>query len=88
MEMALGGFSGQATRLLARHLARHGEEFWPPVYEDEGLQIGAYVVNFVLSGQAASDREFAVADQPAETTVIKLDGEVIARRMQQHVAAE
>ena len=35
------GHSGRATRLLARLLARRGDEFWPPVYFDEGLQIGA-----------------------------------------------
>ena len=49
MEMALGGFSGRATRLLARLLARRGEEFWPPVYEGQGIQIGAFVVKFDAS---------------------------------------
>jgi hypothetical protein len=88
MEMALGGFSGRATRLLARHLARHGEEFWEPVYEDEGIQIGAFVVKFAITGPAAEDREIIGSDPPAETTVVKLDREVIARRMQQHLAGE
>ena len=87
MEMALGGFSGRATRLLARHLARHGEDFWDPVYEDEGIQIGAFVVKFAISSQAAADRDF-IGDPQAETTVIRLDREVIARRMQQHAALE
>jgi hypothetical protein len=88
MEMALGGFSGRATRLLARHLARHGEDFWGPVYEDEGIQIGAFVVKFAISGQGGGDGEFIGSDPQAETTVIKLDRDVISRRMQQHLASE
>src|SRR5688572_3885975 len=48
MEMVLGGFSGLATRLLARLLARRGDEFWPPVFDDDGVQIGAFVVKFNL----------------------------------------
>jgi hypothetical protein len=88
MEMALGGFSGRATRLLARHLARHGEDFWPPVYEDEGLQIGAFVIKFAITGPAVAEQDFIGLDPPAETTVSALDREVIARRMQQHMAAE
>ena len=88
MEMALGGFSGRATRLLALHLARHGEDFWGPVYEDEGIQIGAFIVKFTLSGSAAASQEFMGEDRHAESTIIRLDGEVLARRMQQHAAAE
>jgi hypothetical protein len=83
MEMALGGFSGRATRLLARLLARRGEEFWPPVYDDEGIKIGAFVVKFKLPGHIAPDRELARTELHAEDTVIKLDHEVIARRLQQ-----
>jgi hypothetical protein len=88
MEMALGGFSGRATRLLARHLARHGEDFWDPVYEDEGIQIGAFVVKFAITGPAAEDRDIIGSDPPAETTVVRLEREVIERRMQQHLAGD
>lgn len=87
MEMALGGFSGRATRLLARLLARRGEEFWPPVYEDEGIQIGAFLVKFTLSAQAVADRELTSTDLHAEDTIVRLDGDVIARRLQQHIDA-
>jgi hypothetical protein len=80
MEMALGGFSGRATRLLARLLARRGDEFWPPVYSDEGLQIGAYVVRFALHRQSAED-ELIGADVHADDQIIALDHSVIARRM-------
>lgn len=83
MEMALGGFSGRATRLLARLLARRGDEFWPPVYSDEGLQIGAFVVRFLLPGHAVEDPGLTRGEVHAEAEIIRLDAEVIARRMQQ-----
>jgi hypothetical protein len=88
MEMTLGGFSGRATRLLARLLSRRGDEFWPPVYADEGLQIGAFVVKFALPSEPIADRELARAELHAEDTIIRLDREVIARRMQQAAVAD
>lgn len=87
MEMALGGFSGRATRMLARLLARRGDEFWPPVYEDEGIQIGACVVKFKLPGHPTPERELSRSDLHAEDIIIKLDREVIARRLQQTAEA-
>jgi hypothetical protein len=86
--MALGGFSGRATRLLARLLARRGEEFWPPVYEGQGIQIGAFVVQFTYSGQPGEDRDLLRTDLHAEGKIIRLDSEAIARRMQQAVEVE
>jgi hypothetical protein len=82
MEMALGGFSGRATRLLARLLARRGEEFWPPVYEGQGIQIGAFVVKWNLPGQASYD-DLLPGDSHVEGEIIRLGSEVIARRIQQ-----
>ena len=46
LDMVLSGFSGRATRLLAKTLAIRGEEFWPPVYDEGGIQIGAYLVKY------------------------------------------
>ena len=80
MEMALGGYSGRATRLLARMLARRGEEFWPPVYEGQGIQIGAFLVKFTLA-ERIEDRELLRHDLPADSKIIRLDREVIERRM-------
>jgi hypothetical protein len=82
MEMALGGFSGRATRLLARLLARRGDEFWPPVYADEGLQIGAFVVKFTLPSHPIDDT-LGRQEQTADDEIIRLGHEVIARRLQQ-----
>jgi hypothetical protein len=83
MEMVLGGFSGLATRLLARLLARRGDEFWPPVYSDEGLQIGAFVVKFNLPSHPIEERGLIRGEPHAEDVIIKLDRAVIAKRMQQ-----
>jgi hypothetical protein len=83
MEMVLGGFSGRATRLLARVLARRADEFWPPVYSDEGLQIGAFIARFTIPSHAAEDRELSRAELHAEDEIIRIDHETIARRMQQ-----
>ena len=81
--MALGGFSGRATRLLARLLARRGDEFWPPVYSDEGIQIGAFVVKFTLPSHGVEELGLIRGEQHAEDQIIPLDAAVIARRMQQ-----
>ena len=85
--MALGGFSGRATRLLARLLARRSDEFWPPVYSDEGLQIGAFLVKFTLPSGGAEDPGLSRGEVHAEDQIIKLDPRVIARRLQQPEAA-
>jgi len=87
MEMVLGGFSGLATRLLARLLARRGDEFWPPVYSDEGLQIGAFVVKFTLPSRPVEEHGFH-GEPHAEDQIIRLDHAVIGRRMQQPEALE
>ncbi len=82
LEMMLGGYSGRATRLLARMLARRGEEFWPPVYSGHGIQIGAFVVKFKLHNQPDSDPKTLLADLAAESEIIRLAPDVIEKRMQ------
>ncbi|WP_254508643.1 helix-turn-helix domain-containing protein [Anatilimnocola floriformis] len=82
LEMMLGGYSGRATRLLARMLSRRGEEFWPPVYSGHGIQIGAFVVKFKLQNQQDSDAKSLLTDLAAESEIIRLAPDVIERRMQ------
>ena len=81
LEMVLGGYSGRATRLLARLLARRGDEFWPPVYEGQGIQIGAFVVQFTKLSPARGEQDMLRTDLHAEAEIIRLDQEVIKRRM-------
>jgi hypothetical protein len=46
LDLVFSGFSGRATRLLARTLSSRAEEFWPPVFEEPSMQIGAFIVHY------------------------------------------
>ena len=82
LEMALGGYSGRASRLLAQHLDRCAEQLWPPVYHGQGLEIGAFIVRFHLKDKARKDKGLFGSDDVPKIEVQRLDEEVIARRMQ------
>ncbi|MCA9172900.1 MAG: helix-turn-helix transcriptional regulator [Planctomycetales bacterium] len=82
LEMALGGFSGRATRTLARTLASRAEEFWPPVYEGHGVQVGAFIVEYTYDKKGELRDDFLRTDWVAKTTkVTRLDPSVIERRI-------
>jgi hypothetical protein len=81
LEMQLGGFSGRATRLLARMLATQAAEFWPPIYDNQGLRAGVFVVQFNYSGTRTSSNILR-EDQIAGHKIIKLEPEVLARRLE------
>ncbi len=81
LEMAIGGYSGRATRLLAKTLATRAEDFWPPVYEDHGIQVGAFVVKYTLPESVPHSHDILRTDLVAGTTVIRLAPEVIERRL-------
>lgn len=80
LEMVLAGFSGRATRLLARTLASRAEQFWPPTYSRHGIQAGAYIVKYHF---AKDDHlpDLLQTDLVADTKIIPLDEQVIARRL-------
>ena len=82
LEMALGGYSGRASRLLATHLDRCAENLWPPVYSGQGLEIGAFMVRIHMKDKARKDKSNFGSDEAPKIDVIRLDEEVIARRMQ------
>ncbi|MGI8980744.1 MAG: helix-turn-helix domain-containing protein [Pirellulaceae bacterium] len=82
LEMALGGYSGRASRLLAQHLDRCAEKLWPPVYSGQGLEIGAFVIRFQLKDKARKDKSNLGHDDAPKIEVERLDEEVIVRRMQ------
>lgn len=81
LEMILSGFSGRATRLLARTLAHRAEEFWPPVYQEKYIQIGAYIVRYNASDEVAQPNDILRTDIIAEPEIIPLSSESIARRI-------
>jgi len=79
-----GASSGRATRLLARSLATRAESFWPPVYHDQGIQVGAFLVQFSPPAEK-NVSDLLRTDLVAETKIVRISGEVIARRMQRAV---
>ena len=80
LDMVLSGFSGRATRLLAKTLAIRGEEFWPPVYEEAGIQIGAYLVQY-NNTDASPSRDDLLYNPGGAAEIMPLSREAIARRM-------
>ena len=81
LEMVMGGFSGRATRLLARALATRAEDFWPPVYEGQGLQIGAYIVQFTMPA-GKKEVDILRTDLVATAEVTPIPREAIVRRLE------
>ena len=80
LDMVLSGFSGRATRLLAKTLAIRGEEFWPPVYSKDGLQMGAYLVQYER-GSEADSREDLLFNSGGAVDIMPLPADAIAKRM-------
>ncbi len=80
LDMVLSGFSGRATRLLAKTLAIRGEEFWPPVYEEDGVQIGAYLVQYDNTDTKPS-RDDLLFNPGGAAEIMPLSREAIAKRM-------
>ncbi len=80
LDMVLSGFSGRATRLLAKTLANRGEEFWPPVYMENGIQLGAFLVTYESSDTKAS-RDDLLHNPGGAATIMPLPTKAIERRM-------
>ncbi|MDA7874803.1 helix-turn-helix transcriptional regulator [bacterium] len=80
LDMVLSGFSGRATRLLAKTLAIRGEEFWPPVYEEGGVQIGAYLVQYDNTDTKPS-RDDLLFNPGGAAEIMPLSREAIAKRI-------
>jgi hypothetical protein len=83
LQMLLAGFSGRSTRLLAKTLATRAQDFWPPIYQNHGVQVGAFLVQYTLSPPQDQARDILSTDLTASTRVIPLDGDVLARRLAQ-----
>lgn len=81
LDMVLSGFSGRATRLLARTLAHRAEDFWPPVFHENYLQVGAFIVKYEATDAVDESNDILSTDLMANATVIPLSAEVFARRL-------
>lgn len=80
LDMVLSGFSGRATRLLSKTLSIRSEEFWPPVYTEPGLQIGAYLVKYEHS-DSESSRDDLLYNPGGAAEIMPLSREAVAKRM-------
>lgn len=80
LEMVLGGYTGRGTRLLAKTLENRAQEFWPPTYDEQGVRIGAFVVEYTLR-ERAKDENFLDSPPAATPRVIRIEKSVLARRM-------
>jgi hypothetical protein len=87
MEMVVGGFSGRATRLLAKTLSSRAEHFWPPTFSAFGKQFGAYIVKYSLPKEADHRQDLLRTDVHIDPTIIPLDAAVFQRRLK-HEEAE
>ena len=81
LEMVLSGFSGRATRLLARTLAHRAEDFWPPIFHENYLQVGAYLVQYEAAEGGDDSLDILSTDTMANATVIALPTEAITKRL-------
>jgi hypothetical protein len=81
LDMVLSGFSGRATRLLAKTLANRGDEFWPPVFESGGTQIGAYIVQYEDDPTTSSKDSLLQTYETAAAKITPLPAQAIARRL-------
>ncbi len=81
LEMALGGFSGKATRELARLLATRADQFWPPTCNEGGVQIGAFIIEFDEIEGEADDEILQSSAGQTELRVMRIAPEAIARRL-------
>jgi hypothetical protein len=81
LEMVLSGFSGRSTRMLAKTLATRAEDFWPPNYDGQGIQMGAFIVQYQFPSADRSTRDILSTDLVANTKIIKLSEAAIQRRL-------
>ncbi len=82
LEMVLSGFSGRATRLLAKTLATRSEEFWPPVYQQSSVAIGAFIVKYETDPADDASSNLLLTDVSAAAKIFPISGEAIRRRME------
>jgi hypothetical protein len=61
--------------------SHRAEDFWPPVFHQDYLQVGAYIVTYEPSDAVDESSDILSTDLMANATVIPLPVEAIARRL-------
>ena len=77
LELAMGGFSGKATRALADMLSKRADNFWPPNCKDAGMQVGIYIIEFQ---DAEEETDVIQAGINATANIIRVSENSIRRR--------
>ena len=81
LDMVLSGFTGRATRYLAKTLLTRGEAFWPPVYEQPHVQVGAYVVEYETDGIKSKSEDLLMTNVSAAAKITPMSRNAIERRL-------
>jgi hypothetical protein len=82
MQLMLAGFSGRATGAIALQLQRLSLDLWPPNYERQHVKLGAFIIRYEFDEDGKSeDRTNPILIEPKHTTLIRLDEEVLKRRL-------
>ncbi len=83
LEMVMGGFSGRATRLLARTLRASADDFWPPRFEGQGVQAGAFIASYTLPAESRRSRDILTDDAVGEVKIHAVSPEALGRSLLQ-----
>ncbi len=80
VEMVLAGFSSTATLCLGDVLRKNPDALWPPKFCRGDVEIGVFLVHFVLPQRQAEDLRSDVLyiPTPVKTEVIPLEEQVLA----------
>jgi hypothetical protein len=81
LEMVMGGFSGRATRLLARTLATEAQEFWPPTFEGQGVMAGAYIVSYTLGTNSKTSSDILSTEISSTMKTVPVSAEALGRAL-------
>ncbi len=84
VELVLGGFSGRATRCLAKELRSLAPQLWPPSYDTTPLQVGLFVIRITFSPTNGEPPPPSTGSEPPpvfDTEVIPIAESVLARRL-------
>lgn len=79
LEMVMGGFSGRATRLLARTLASQAEELWPPTVTTQGIQCGGFIIKYSITSGDKGPLDILRSDLTANTRIVRIGEKAIQR---------
>jgi hypothetical protein len=77
LDMAFCGFSGRATRWLARTLSNQAEGFWPPIYCEPSFEIGAFIVQY----DPKESGDLLKTNLTVPPQITRLPAEAISRRL-------